>query len=190
MYVLIVNEQKTSAHDSVLAERIRQAVSAVDPDVGCRIVSDADDIESLLSFEDTVGGDIRVQCFGEFEVFSQNRPIKFKRAKTKELFAILVCHRGSMLSMGTLMSILWEDGEDSDSDRSYLRTMISDLKKTLSDLGIEDVIIKQYNSIGIDTTKVSCDYYDFLDGKPEAVEQYNGQFMKQYTWAEYELSQI
>ena len=188
MYVLIVNEDTTSENENVIAERIREAVKAAAPDVRCEIVDKGDDAPSSDGTSES--RTIRVQCFGEFEVFGRGRPLEFKRARTKELFAVLICHRGSMLSMGTIMSILWEDGEDSDSDRSYLRTMISDLKRTLTDIGAEDVIIKKYNSIGVDTTKVDCDYYDFLEGKWEAVQQYNGQFMRQYPWAEYELSRI
>ena len=190
MYILIVNEDTTSENENVIAERIREAVHKAAPDIQCRIISDKEVPGTSVELAEPSEHTIRVQCFGEFEVFGRERPLEFKRAKTKELFAVLVCHRGSMLSMGTIMSILWEDGEDSDSDRSYLRTMISDLKKTLSGIGAEDVVIKKYNSIGIDTTKIDCDYYDFLDGKWEAVQQYNGQFMRQYPWAEYELSRI
>lgn len=192
MYIVIVNEDTTSEHENVIAEKIREAVLKTAPDICCKII-DADDEEAkkLGRPEEVKPGDkIKVKCFGEFEVFGNGRPLEFKRARTKELFAVLVCHRGSMLTMGKLMSVLWEDGEDTDSDRSYLRTMISDLKKTLSAIGAEDTIIKKYNSIGVDMTKVECDYYDFLDGKWEAVQQYNGQFMVQYPWAEYELSRI
>ena len=186
MYVLIVNEDTISSEMTAQAAAIREAVKGVAPQVECEIVEDLDS----ATLGKKSAKPIRVNCFGEFEGFSKDGPLGFKRARTKELFAILVCHRGSMLSMGTLMSILWEDGEDSDSDRSYLRNMISDLKKTLSDVGAGDIIIKKYNSIGVATDMIDCDYYDFLDGKWEAVERYNGQFMRQYPWAEYELSQI
>ncbi len=188
MYVLIVNDQKSSPEDQIVAKELMTAVKSCKPNIRCEIVSDPGDFGDISAARSK--RNIRVQCFGDFEVFSPEGPLDFKRARTKELFAILVCHRGSMLSMGTLMSILWEDGEDTDSDRSYLRNMISDLKKTLSSVGAEDVVIKKYNSIGIDTASIDCDYYDFLEGKWEAVERYDGQFMNQYPWAEYELSRI
>ncbi len=182
MHVKIIRDDTTSSEEKILAERIIEAIQGVSPKIDCEVITDAGQSED--------GHNIRVQCFGEFEVFGNGKPLVFKRVRTKELLAVLVCHRGSMLSMGTLMSILWEDGEDTDSDRSYLRTMISDLKKTLADAGAGDIIIKKYNSIGIDPSLIDCDYYDFLEGKWEAVQHYNGQFMKQYTWAEYELAQI
>lgn len=37
---------------------------------------------------------IRVQCFGNFEVFMGNEPIKFQYSKTKELLAYLIDRRG------------------------------------------------------------------------------------------------
>ena len=64
------------------------------------------------------------------------------------------------------------------------------LKKDLEAVGAGDVLVKNWNLWGVDASKVQCDYYDFLEGKPEAVEKYNGQFMRQYAWSEYELSQI
>ncbi|MBR1628431.1 MAG: hypothetical protein IJ679_04075, partial [Lachnospiraceae bacterium] len=113
---------------------------------------------------------------------------RFKRSRTKELFAILICHRGAALSMGRLMSILWEDGEDTDSDRSYLRTLIGDLRQTFSAAGVPEVIIKGYNTLAVDPEKVDCDYYNFLMGRRRAVLSYEGEFMNQYSWAEYEFS--
>lgn len=131
---------------------------------------------------------IFVRCFGDFEVFAGGIPLKFKRSRTKELFAILICHRGAALSMGKLMSVLWEDGEDTKSDRSYLRTLIGDLRQTFAIAGEPEAIIKGYNTLAVDPQKVECDYYDFLKGKRQAVLSYQGQFMNQYSWAEYEFA--
>ena len=131
---------------------------------------------------------VEVRCFGEFEVFYKGSPLRFKRSRTKELFAILICHRGAALSMGRLMSILWEDGEDTDSDRSYLRTLIGDLRQTFSAVGVPEAIIKGYNTLAVDPEQVDCDYYNFLKGRRRAVLSYEGEFMNQYSWAEYEFS--
>ena len=189
MYVLIVNEDTTSSEESKKATRIKEAIAAIEPDIRIDIITGEDEGGADLkgAGQEKI---LRAQCFGEFEVFSKDGPLDFRRARSKELLAILICNRGSMLSMGRLMSILWEDGEDSDSDKSYLRSLISDLKKTLASIGAEDILIKKYNQIGIDTRRLECDYYDFLEGKLEAVEQYTGQFMIQYPWAEYEISRI
>lgn len=32
--------------------------------------------------------------------------------------------------------------------------------------------------------KIHCDYYDYMDDKPEGVRAYNGEYMSQYSWGE------
>ncbi|MGN1051824.1 MAG: response regulator, partial [Candidatus Scatosoma sp.] len=78
------------------------------------------------------GKKIRFQCFGAFEVFYCDKPLVFKRAKAKELLAYLVDRMGAAVTMGELMSVLWEDGRDTLSRRSNLRNLISDVKRTLA----------------------------------------------------------
>ncbi len=127
---------------------------------------------------------IRLQCFGNFEVFSDNVPVRFPRAKSKEILAYLTDRMGSACTMGQLMSVLWEDGQDTISRRSNLRNSISDLKQTLSALGADNVIIKNRNSICLNCDAVDCDYFDFIKHKPYAVNRYRGEYMLQYSWAE------
>jgi two-component SAPR family response regulator len=63
---------------------------------------------------------IKIQCFGNFEIFVGGRALAFKRSKSKEL----------------------------------------------------------------DTSKVDCDYYNFLRGSRSATNSYRGEYMTQYSWAE------
>ena len=127
---------------------------------------------------------IRLQCFGNFEVFADNIPICFLRAKSKEMLAYITDRMGAACTMGRLMSVLWEDGQDTVSRRSNLRNSISDLKQTLAAFGAEDIIIKKRNSISLNCDAVECDYFDFIKHKPYAVNLYRGEYMLQYSWAE------
>lgn len=127
---------------------------------------------------------IRFQCFGNFEVFADGRPLAFKRAKAKELLAYLVDRMGAGVTMGELVSVLWEDGLNTLSRQSNLRNLISDLKKALTEAGAENILQKHRNTIAIDRDAVDCDYYDFLRHIPYAVNCYRGEYMKQYSWAE------
>lgn len=127
---------------------------------------------------------IQVHCFGNFEVFVNGVPLIFNRKKTKELFAYLTDRKGASCSMGELIAVLWEDKPDSISQRSNLRNLIYDLKNTLSKVGADDVIVKSRNTIGLNINAIECDYYDFLIGKPSAVNSYHGEYMRQYSWAE------
>lgn len=127
---------------------------------------------------------VRFQCFGNFEIFVDNRPLVFKRAKAKEVLAYLVDRMGASATMGELMTVIWEDGPDTSSRQSNLRNLIADLKSVLSDAGVADIILKSRNSIALDCALVDCDYYDFLDHIPYAVNAYHGEYMAQYPWAE------
>lgn len=126
----------------------------------------------------------RFQCFGNFEVFVDNKPLVFKRQKSKELLAYLVDRMGASATMGELMTVIWEDGADTSSRQSNLRNLIAELKNVLTEAGVESIVLKNRNSIALDCKAVDCDYYDFLRHIPYAVNSYHGEYMAQYSWAE------
>lgn len=132
---------------------------------------------------------VRIKTFGDFEVFVSNKPLQFSYLKTKEILAYLVDCRGSMCTNGTLIGLLWGD-DDPSSHRSYLSNLLADLSNTLKDAGCEDILIKRRGQIGIDTTKIDCDYYRWLDGDPRARAAFAGKYMFQYSWAEETLASL
>lgn len=131
-----------------------------------------------------MGSPLRIRCFGNFEVFFRGVPLHFKRSKTKELLAYLVDRRGSICTMGELIAILWEDRPDSASLRTQLRNLIHDLKETLQGVGCEQVLIRRWNELSIDVREVDCDYYNYLRKAGREIDQYRGEYMRQYSWAE------
>src|SRR5574344_1886020 len=72
-----------------------------------------------------------VNCFGNFEVYANNKPCEFRYTKTKELLAYLVDRRGALCTNGELISVLWEDKEISPSLFNQLRNLISDMRCVL-----------------------------------------------------------
>ncbi|MGN0648826.1 MAG: response regulator [Oscillospiraceae bacterium] len=133
---------------------------------------------------------LRIQCFGNFEVFYDNSPVRFKRAKTKELLAYLVDRKGAACSQNELIAVLWEKETDIASQQSNLRNLIADLKKTLASVNSESVLVKERNSLAINPDMVICDYYDFIRQIPYAVNSYYGEYMTQFSWAEFTLAYI
>lgn len=127
---------------------------------------------------------LKIQTFGNFEVFNGSVPIYFKRSKAKELLAYLVDRRGASVNMAEICTVLWEDRLDDESLRSLLRHVISCLISTLTKCGYGDVIVKQRNSISIVVEKVDCDFYEFLEQKKNK-KSYLGEYMINYSWAEY-----
>ncbi len=130
---------------------------------------------------------LRVQCFGEFEVFFEGKPLRFRRSKTKELFAYLVCLRGASVSISNIVTVLWEDSEDNPSEKSLgsmCRNLVADLQKTLQEHGLDDIIIKEWKSVSVNTATFDCDYYDYIK-EHNGNLRYSGDFMAGYSWAEY-----
>ncbi len=129
---------------------------------------------------------LEVRAFGNFEVFVDGAPLSFKYQKTKELLAYLVDRRGSLCRNGEIVSVLWEDDMDDNSHASYLKNLRSDLIGTLEMYGLEDCIVRGRGEIGIVPEKISCDYYDFLEGIDGASGKnfFRGEYMSQYSWAE------
>ena len=127
---------------------------------------------------------LQIQCFGYFEVLWRGKPLIFGRMQTKELLAFLIDRRGAVCTAEEAAAALWEDESDMSAAKHRLRALISDLRKTLSAIGQEDVLVRAVGRIGILRDRVDCDFYRMLDGDMDAVNSFHGEYMKQYTWAE------
>ena len=117
-----------------------------------------------------------VKCFGNFEVFKDGLPIKFKHKKTKEMFAYLIDRQGATVSTKEIMTVLYEDDKE-----SYIRNLRADLNNTFEQLGLTDALIRSGGDVGVNVEKIECDYYNYLAGKKEL---FNGEYMTQYSFAE------
>ncbi|MBE5923649.1 MAG: response regulator [Lachnospiraceae bacterium] len=137
------------------------------------------------------GGKLRIQCFGNFEVFDiEGNPVVFKRARCKELLAYLVDRRGALCTNNELCAVLFEDRTEDNTSKSMLRTYFSKLKKDLNNVGADDVIVKAWNSYGIDASKIECDYYNYIEGDTYAINSFQAEYMSQYSWAEMTLGEL
>ena len=133
---------------------------------------------------------VRVQCFGNFEVFWKNKPIIFQLSKAKELFAYLVHRKGASVSMAELAAVLFEDKEDGLSVQSQIRNLVASMRKTFSSLGCPDLFNKSRGYISIKTDLINCDYYSFMNGDSDAINEYSGEYMAQYSWAEFTVGYL
>lgn len=127
---------------------------------------------------------LEIQCFGNFECFYQGEMVSFFRAKSKEFFAYLVECRGSKVSTNELRNVLFEESEDSEKKRSYIRTLASDIRKTFELYHLTDILMHERDCYYVNLSRVDCDYYRYLKGDSTAVKSYCGEYMRQYSWAE------
>ena len=125
---------------------------------------------------------LQIEVFGNFEVYFEGKPVKFKYSKTKELLAYLVDRKGALCSLHELMAILFEDD---DGHETYFKSIRKDLLETLKSLDCSNVINIQRGKLGISKENVYCTYFDYLDGKVKLNEVYKGEYMTQYSFSEY-----
>lgn len=127
---------------------------------------------------------IRVQCFGDFEVFVDGAPLDFEKSKAKELLAYMVERRGAGCSAARIAAALWEDGIYDRARQKQFSAIRSSLMKTLSGAGADEVVNKGAHELCVDPEAFECDYYEALSGSIEAINAFNGEYMKQYEWAD------
>jgi len=132
---------------------------------------------------------LQVRCFGYFEVYWHGKPVSFGRQQTKELLAFLI-DRNSICTSAEISDALWEGETDIKACKTRLRSLLHDLKGTLSGIGANNIVIRRRDTIGIDPTFLDCDYYRFLKGDIQAINAFHGEYMKQYSWAESTLGNI
>lgn len=127
---------------------------------------------------------LTVHCFGTFDVLKNGKPLSFKRKRAKEVLAFLVDRRGARVTAREICAVLWEDEGDSDNNLMVLYKLTADLRAALEAVGEPNVFIKDTYDYYIDISKIDCDYYRFLAGDPQAVNEFRGEYMTQYSWAE------
>ena len=93
-------------------------------------------------------------------------------------------HRGmekQAESMSYLQYIAMSDRQD------YLKKLKQDLVNTLLELGSEDAVIRQRGQIAVNPKCIECDLFKYLEGDSTMVNSYKGEYMAQYSWAEYSI---
>ncbi len=128
---------------------------------------------------------IRVQCFGDFEIFVDDVPVAFTRAKSKELLAYLIDRRGARCTANKQADILWDDGIYDRSRQKQLSTFRSDMIKSLRSAGADSIITGTKNNMVVDPQMFDCDYYMALSGDTIAINSFTGEYMAGYSWAEF-----
>ncbi len=147
------------------------------------------EIENLLHpVETTTRQGIYIQTFGQFECFADGKPIHFDRTRAKEMLAYLVDRRGAGVTRKEISAILFEDVEYSRATQDYISKIFTALVRALKAVHAEHILIKGRNQYAVDTDAFTCDSYQYLDGVPSALNLFRGEYMTQYSWAEYSLA--
>ena len=129
---------------------------------------------------------LQVFCFGNFAVKTMaGEEIHFERKKSKELFAYLIHKKGTECTLKEAAAILFEDEVYDEKLQNYMQKIISVMMKALRKYGVEEVIQKEFNSMKIDTEKIECDYYHFVQVGAELDFEQEQAYLENYAWAEF-----
>ena len=124
---------------------------------------------------------LQVKCFGNFEVFAHGVPLNFTRSKSKELLAVLIDRNGAGVTAKQICTIMWQDDYDELKTMNYLHQLFFDLRNALKKAGAECLLKQTGYYYSLDTERIDCDYYCFLQTGTPA---FQGEYMVQYSWAE------
>ena len=141
-------------------------------------------IQSNLSAVKNEYPHIFARTFGNFEMMVDGSPMTFSRAKAKELLAYLVDRQGSYVTRAEAFAALYEDEDYTRNMQKQFDVIIRSMKQALRDGEISEVFEQQRGAMRICPEKFSCDLYRFVEGDPDAVNSFRGEYMNSYTWAE------
>ena len=129
---------------------------------------------------------VQVFCFGSFEVKTMSgEEIRFERKKSKELFAYLIHKKGNECTLKEAAAILFEDEVYDEKLQNYMQKIISSMMKTFRKYEVEEIILKEFNSMKVDIEKIECDYYRFIQIGAELNFEQEQAYLENYTWADF-----
>ena len=130
------------------------------------------------------------QTFGNFELFVDGETLHFSRKPAKELLAYLVDRKGSAVTRKELCSVLLQDEAFTRKSQDYLTKIVKELQKTLDEVNAGSIVNLDRSEYSVIPDNFSCDAYDYLKGVPNAFNNFYGEYMSQYPWAEKSIQQF
>lgn len=123
------------------------------------------------------------RTFGAFDMLVDGEPVRFRSAKAKELMALCLYRQGCPVSIHEIVECLWGE-EAAGADSTGYRRTIKELTDTLRDCAAEELILRARGILQLQLELLDSDYQCFLDGDEDAICHFQGDFLRQYSWAE------
>lgn len=154
-----------------------------------KILVEMENLRNPVKWEET---GICVNTFGNFELLVRGEKVAFGREKSKEMLAYLVDKQGKSASRKELAAVLFEGKDYSRTTQNYLSKVVKELVAVLERVGAEKILKRGLNSYSVDVDAFSCDLYDYEKDSATPVElnRFQGEYMKQYSWAEVTLARL
>lgn len=154
-----------------------------------KIIAEMENLRTPVKWKDT---GIVVNTFGKFELIVNGVEVSFGREKSKELLAYLVDKQGKSATRKELAAVLFEREDYSRATQNYLSKIVKELVTALERVGAEKMLKRGLNRYSVDTDVFLCDLYDYEkeNASSEELNRFQGEYMKQYSWAEVTLARL
>lgn len=131
-----------------------------------------------------------VQTMPAFAVTVDGAPLTISGGKPRELLALLVDRGQQGVTLGEAIACLWPDRPADANTQSLYRMTLKRLGDTLDAAGVGGVLRRNENRRYIKTDEIECDLYRLLNGDRQAARKYNGEYLREYEWAEERNAQL
>ena len=154
-----------------------------------KILDEMENLRNPIQWKDT---GIFVNTFGKFELIVNGEEVSFGREKSKEMLAYLVDKKGKSVTRKELAEVLFEREDYSRATQNYLSKIVKELVDVLKQFGAEKMLKRGFNSYSVDVDAFSCDLYEYEKENvtPDKLNSFQGEYMKQYSWAEVTLARL
>ena len=127
---------------------------------------------------------VRIQTIPSLQVEVDGSVLHLSGGKTSELLALLVDRAGAGVSTSEAISCLWPNRPNDPNTSALMRMTAKRLMDTLRKADAAQIIGVGNREKWIVRDQVDCDLYRILDGEPQAMLKYSGEYLRGYWWAE------
>lgn len=131
-----------------------------------------------------------IQTIPTLTVTVNGAPLHISGAKAREMLALLVDCGERGFTAGEGIAFLWPDRANDSNTQSLLRMTYKRLLHALEDAGAGHIITSRESRRFLKTDAVDCDLYRILAGDKQAARKYDGEYLREYAWAEERNGQL
>lgn len=131
-----------------------------------------------------------IETIPSFNISVDGIPLYIPGTKPSEMMALLTDRGKNGFTVGEAIACLWPEREADAGTQSLCRMTWKRLSDTLENAGVGDIITTSEGRRFLKTEKVDCDLYHILAGDKHMARKYNGEYLREYEWAEERNAQI
>ena len=133
---------------------------------------------------------VKIQTIPDFVVLVDGEPMHFDRMKPEELLALLVDRAEAGVTAGEAIACLWPERTADENTQTLYRVTFHRMMEALKEAGIEHIIGSEGRKRFILMEQVDCELNRLLSGNINELQNYCGEYMKEYSWAESRNTQL